>query len=253
MPLKPIQLDDLTWSDLTAAARGRIAGVSNGEWTLHAPVDPGITLLELFAAQLEQRLYWMDQPSDEVTNAMLSLLGIRPSPIRVAGTVFCLTDQNQGTEGVLDAGAVFEQITDESPRRFTITTDEETQLLPIKWNVDPGARRARKNCVGKPCDVDVRLKVGGEDRSRDLQTGRFPCLLSADGIPCETWIAFPLQRTPTGTDRISLFIELDTPETILPQWLPDQSTGAIAESGVVAAPGKPCMALRLCHLRKPVC
>jgi hypothetical protein len=57
MAIPQITLDDLTWADLSAAARGRIPAGSNGRWTLHAPVDPGITLLELHAWLLEQRLY----------------------------------------------------------------------------------------------------------------------------------------------------------------------------------------------------
>ena len=225
MPLEPVQLDDLTWSDLTTAARGRIAGVSNGQWTLHAPVDPGITLLELFAAQLEQRLYWMDQPSGQSRTAMLSLLGIQPRPVSVAGTVFCLIHQDREAAGALAAGAVIEQITDESPRRFT--TDQTTQLLPIQWRIDPAARRARRSRVGQPCDVDVRLKVGSEDRSHELQTQRLPCLLPADGVLRETRIAFRLQGIPAGTDPISLFIELDAPDTIRAQWLPEQANDEV--------------------------
>ena len=66
MALEPLILDDLTWDDLVQAARSRIPAASRGAWTLHAPVDPGITLLELFAAQLEERLFWLDQPCDAV-------------------------------------------------------------------------------------------------------------------------------------------------------------------------------------------
>ena len=82
MPLDEVQLDDLTWSDLTTATRNRIAGLSENQWTLHAPVDPGMTLVELHAAQLEQRLFWMDQQSDARTRALLRLLGIVPLPVR---------------------------------------------------------------------------------------------------------------------------------------------------------------------------
>ena len=57
MSLPPLVLDDLTWETLTGAARRRIPAASAGAWTLHAPVDPGVTLLELLAYLLEQRLY----------------------------------------------------------------------------------------------------------------------------------------------------------------------------------------------------
>ena len=54
MMLPALQLDDLAWRDMVDAIRSRIAAVSDEEWTLHAPVDPGVTLLELFAYLLEQ-------------------------------------------------------------------------------------------------------------------------------------------------------------------------------------------------------
>lgn len=54
MTLPTIELDDLDWAAFTQTSRESIAGASNGQWTLHAPVDPGVTLLELFASQLEQ-------------------------------------------------------------------------------------------------------------------------------------------------------------------------------------------------------
>jgi hypothetical protein len=55
MVLDTLQLADVTWDDLVALARRRIPAITRGEWTLHAPVDPGITMLELFAWLLEQR------------------------------------------------------------------------------------------------------------------------------------------------------------------------------------------------------
>jgi hypothetical protein len=72
---------------MITASRRRIPAASVGEWTLHAPVDPGITLLELFAYLLEQRVYWMDHVSDSVVHGALSLLGERPKPTQVAATV----------------------------------------------------------------------------------------------------------------------------------------------------------------------
>ena len=71
MTLAPLQLDDLTWDDMVAAIRRRIPAESAGNWTLHAPADPGITLLELFAFLTEQRLYWLDQVPDAFVVAVL--------------------------------------------------------------------------------------------------------------------------------------------------------------------------------------
>ena len=54
MTIENLRLDDLNWTDMVQAIRSRIAVVSGEDWTLHSPVDPGVTLLELFAYLLEQ-------------------------------------------------------------------------------------------------------------------------------------------------------------------------------------------------------
>ena len=88
MTLAPLQLDDLNWDDMVAAIRRRIPAESAGNWTLHAPVDPGITLIELFAFLAEQRLYWLDQVPDAFVVAVLNLLGLHgPQPAVPAATV----------------------------------------------------------------------------------------------------------------------------------------------------------------------
>src|SRR5437762_533823 len=74
--LRSPHLDDLTWDALMEATRRRIPAESGGLWTLHAPGDPGVTLLELFAYLLEQRLYWLDQVPDALVVAVLGLLGL---------------------------------------------------------------------------------------------------------------------------------------------------------------------------------
>src|SRR5260370_704383 len=87
MTLAPLQLDDLTWDVMVAAIRRRIPAESAGNWTLHAPVDPGITLLELFAYLVEQRLYWLNQVPDAFVVAGLGLLGLDgPPPGRARAT-----------------------------------------------------------------------------------------------------------------------------------------------------------------------
>ena len=75
MTLAPVLLDDLTWDQMVEAIRRRIPAESSGNWTLHAPVDPGITFLDVFAFLAEQRLYWLDQVPDAFVVAVLRLLG----------------------------------------------------------------------------------------------------------------------------------------------------------------------------------
>ena len=40
MTIPALQLDDLTWAQMMEAIRERIPGASQGQWTLHAAVDP---------------------------------------------------------------------------------------------------------------------------------------------------------------------------------------------------------------------
>ena len=87
MALKELTLDDLTWDAMVKAVRGRIAAASSGAWSLHAPVDPGVTFIELYAWLLEQRLYWLDQVPDSLTLAALNLLGLKPEQPGLSGMV----------------------------------------------------------------------------------------------------------------------------------------------------------------------
>ena len=164
MPLAPVQLDDLTWSDLTDASRDRITAASDGQWTLHAPVDPGITLLELFAAQFEQRLFWMDHPSDETILAVLSLLDIRPRPVRSAVTVLCFHDAGDTTSPnpVVAADTVMEQQVEGIRARFS--TRDDVRLLPVAWETDV-----------TPPRPNIEFYVGDYDVTIDLLSSRAPC------------------------------------------------------------------------------
>src|SRR5690349_22456298 len=98
MTLPAPKLDDLTWADIMSAVTRRVPAESDGAWTLHAPADPGVTLLELFAYLLEQRLYWLDQVPDELVVAILDLLGVDPPrAAESAATVLRLTADVPGT------------------------------------------------------------------------------------------------------------------------------------------------------------
>jgi hypothetical protein len=87
MTLRPLTLDDLTYADLRRMAVERIPAASGGRWTHHAPVDAGVTILELFAFLLEQQLFVLDQVPDNLVLALLSLLGEAPEDTRTARTV----------------------------------------------------------------------------------------------------------------------------------------------------------------------
>jgi hypothetical protein len=73
MPLRLVNLDDLTWEDLTAEARSLIPARSPA-WTNHNPSDPGITLVELFAYFSEGLMYELNRISSNNQLAFLRLI-----------------------------------------------------------------------------------------------------------------------------------------------------------------------------------
>jgi hypothetical protein len=217
MPIESPILDDLTWLDISTAARDRIAGVSKGEWTLHSSVDPGVTLLELFSAQLEQRLFMLDRPADAFTHALLDLLGVKPRPVQCAATVFCLEHAESSAAGLTGNETrpiLYTQDTAETPLQFT-STDLIT-VLPVMWQSLPKTKRRKKR---RPM---LELHVGDFDRTIDLNAGRMPCLLPFDGKLRETSITIHFERAfefRWDAPPISLLFELDTAAGIAPQWI----------------------------------
>lgn len=210
MPLDPVVLDDLTWSDLMSLVRSRIPAASSGRWTLHAPVDPGITLLELYAHLFELRLYWMDQPCDNRVRALLRLLGASPRPVGSAATVLAAS----ATEGgELPASTPFD-LADDGPSRSTspplrFTTRDDQTLLPLS---EPGG--------------GVGLIVGGVDRSIDLARGRKPSLFPLpDDLPPHAAPSFDIVLRlggpmPSSGPPMGLLIDIDAPSSIPAEWLP---------------------------------
>jgi hypothetical protein len=114
-----LNLDTLRWDDLMRIARDRLIGVSEGNWTLHAPIDPGITILEALAAQLDQRLFLLDQVPDIVLWRSLGLLDVERLPgHRPSSTVLGVT---AATTTVVEAGTSAELVV--GGRRLRATTD----------------------------------------------------------------------------------------------------------------------------------
>jgi hypothetical protein len=98
MTLAAPRLDDLTWEDLRLLAQRRIPAASGGRWTHHAPVDPGVTLLELFAFLLEQQVFVLDQVPDALLHGVLRLLGEAPRPT-VAARIVLTASPEPGAPG----------------------------------------------------------------------------------------------------------------------------------------------------------
>ncbi|GGQ08544.1 putative baseplate assembly protein [Streptomyces roseolilacinus] len=205
MTLPVPRLDDLTWADMMAAVRRRVPAESDGTWTLHAPVDPGVTLLELFAYLLEQRLYWLDQLPDALVVAVLRLLGLDPPrPARPAATVLRLTARRAGTAvPVVPAGTA---LTRDPAGRVVFTLDDGVAVFPLAEDAQPTVWTDR-------------------DRTADLQARRGVPLLAADGAPARARFTLPLTGAHPAPGPLSLLFELDAPAAAAPSWLP----GAVAD------------------------
>jgi predicted phage baseplate assembly protein len=217
MTLDPIVLDDLTWEQMTTAIRGRIPAESAGTWTLHAPVDPGITVLELYAWLLEQRLYWLDQVPDTFVNAVLRLLGMPDrKPARAAATVLRFTASKPADAGqpapTMSAGTPFS--CDPLDRVGMTLIQDVTVLLVAGLSVTADPQTAGPLTVSSttqdPGTVDAR-PIGGL------------ALLPAKGKQGEARITITMPAPiPADADRrLSLLAELRVPDPVYPSWSPD--------------------------------
>lgn len=178
--LPPLSLDDLSYEDLRRMAERRIPAASGGRWTHHAPVDPGVTLLELFAFLLDQQIFVLDQMPDTLTHALLALLGEAPRPTGVARTAVALVPGALDAAQVLPAGTPLRP-DGASPAALVFSTRDETLLLPVA--------RQESFADGRP--------VG--DR---LERGEAVPVMAAHGAPgsvaLEVALAAPLGPAETG-------------------------------------------------------
>jgi hypothetical protein len=189
MPLEPLRLDTLTWQQLVDAAIARLATDSRGAWTLHAPVDPGVTFLELFAYELEQRLFRLDAQSEPFIRGVLRLLGVAPPrPAQCASTVL-VVDASTSDTVVLPGGTVWL----DSTSRSTLSTDERAV-------VHPGA-------------VVRRVLVNGRDLTGNL-VARRPIQLR--GATRSTRVEIVVEAAAPLTDELSVYIGLDADRDVTP-------------------------------------
>ncbi|MFD2467672.1 putative baseplate assembly protein [Amycolatopsis silviterrae] len=198
MTLPAPKLDDLTWADMMAAIRRRIPAESDGTWTLHAPSDPGVTLLELFAYLLEQRLYWLDQVPDALVLALLRLLGLDPPrPACPAATVLRLSAERPGTPvPVVPAGTVLSR---DPSGAVAFSLDHDVAVFPL----EPGG------------EATVWTD---RDRTADLRARRGVPLLA--GSAAEARFTLPFTGAWPAPGWLSLLVELETPAASPPSWSP---------------------------------
>lgn len=242
MNVPELRLDDLTWADLVDLARRSIPAASEGSWTLHAPVDPGITLLELFAAELEQRVFMLDQVPDTLVAAVMRLLlgtGSGPRPAVAAFAVLRLTSQDGPV--ALPAGSELQQVGGDG---LVLTTEHAATVVP-------GA-------------AVTRFEVGGTDLWPRLLAGEILPVFGSDGRS-----AAVLELTadaPAAEHRVYLAVEEPTvatgwqpgseppPQRVHLAAAPPPGLGWVTDSGYAAAvdsDGQPITARLLATLALP--
>lgn len=209
MALQPIQLDTLDWQQMVTAIQTRIFPDSQGKWTLQAPVDPGVTMIELFAWLLDQRIYWMNQVPTSLSLAVLGLLGASPMPAQPAVTLLQISDSAIPPRlfPVALSGTLM-QLGDLNPP-VIFTLNDDLTILPVTG-------------------AGIGIFVDGIDYSNDLRQCRLVSLVPAGQNSAQIEVILPLSAAiPAAAvgHSFALMIDLETPAACYPQW----SGGAVSD------------------------
>ena len=191
MSARDIAIDTLTFEDLLRIGLEDLPAASRGEWTLHGAVDPGITILELFAWQFEQRLFMADQLTEPIVRASLRLLGLPdPAPALPASTV--LSVRTAGSTNPLPAGTVFGLDKDPDGRQFAL--DRAVWVLPVTGVQATGRLRSSGDELELTLESDVAKAVGEGELSLLVEVEAAPGVLPtwrAGAVVAPAWRAAP--------------------------------------------------------------
>lgn len=208
MSLQPLKLDDLSWNDFVDGIRQRIIANSDGEWTLHSPTDPGVTLLEMFSWLFEQRIYWLDQVPDSLVRAILTLIGESIHTTQASRTVLRFELIPGNTNTVVERSKQLRAKSGDTKLQFT--SQEELNLFPLSLLPNGAA--------------DINITVGELDRTIDLLANRSVEVLPADGEYAEMGLTLAMDRLLQANEAgkfLSLYFEFEVDEQIKPQWSHD--------------------------------
>ncbi|MCR6487828.1 putative baseplate assembly protein [Amycolatopsis sp. OK19-0408] len=156
MPLPTPDLDDRRYADLVRDAL-RLVRRSCPEWTDHTAADPGVTLVEAFAAMTEQLLSRLNRVPDRLHVKFLDLIGLRlvpPTPARVPLT-FWLS----------------------SPAKAAVTVPRGTEAGTARTEAaEPVVFTTTETLTLSPCSVTaVRTRESGAAESAGrAASGEFP-------------------------------------------------------------------------------
>jgi hypothetical protein len=195
-------IDRADFRSLVDTALGRIPTASRGQWTLHAPVDPGITLIELFAWLLEQRSYLADRTTAPMVRAVLALLGATMRQARAAGCALSFEPDDHVAVG----------------RRAPYRVAETDIVFTLQHGV---FALALERYPSGPAIIELEGVAGYG--AEDVRGGRPVPLLAAHGGASEARIGLRIAKPLPATvnERVAILFELDT--SVQPEWSPDAS------------------------------
>jgi len=223
MSASDVTIDTLDFAALLKIGLEDILGASQREWTQHGPVDPGITILELFAWQFEQRLFMADQVTEPMVRSSLRLLGLAdPFAALAASTV--LSVKAPGSANPLPAGTVFGLQGDSNGRVFA--TDADVWVQPVRA-VDVSGQLFR---AGDVLELALILAAGATGAA----AGELSLLVevgAAPGVP-PSWHRDAVDVEPPAVLRWEAVGPGGSAATVTVS----DATGALRRSGLVTLP-----------------
>ncbi|HEX8629686.1 MAG TPA: putative baseplate assembly protein [Catenuloplanes sp.] len=155
MPLPVPNLDDRTFQDFVDEAK-RLVQQRCPEWTDHNVSDPGVTLIETFAAMVDQLVYRLNRVPDLHYLRFLDLIGVRLFPPTAArGDVTFWLSAPQDNEVTVPGGAQIVTVRTEAEDPVVFSTERDLRMVPCSL-----ARLMTGAGTGAPTDRTEDLRAG---------------------------------------------------------------------------------------------
>ncbi|MFE6028863.1 putative baseplate assembly protein [Streptomyces niveus] len=155
MTLPGPQLDDRTFQGLVDEAKRRVQQRCP-EWTDHNVSDPGVTLIEAFAAMVDQLVYRVNRVPEKNYLAFLDLIGVRLHPPTAAHTdVTFRLSAPRPDPVVVRAGTEVATVRTETEEAVVFTTSAPLSIVPSTF-----AHLATRPSSGEAVDRTEELALG---------------------------------------------------------------------------------------------
>lgn len=185
-------LDDQTYEEIAAAAKGRIPQLCPS-WTDHNAHDPGITILELMAWYKELQQFHMNQITEEIQWKLLQLAGILRRDVRAAQCGVELeasaVSRPAGTQLRTAEGIPFE-LPEQTPNRPPVL--ERIQVRQAAETMDVTEILKRQQATVRPFDSGSGVRSVLQLAIRDCGAGPLRLWFSVappQGVPRQPFAA----------------------------------------------------------------